>query len=83
MAELPTYKGRFGHPEAERLLWRAGFGPRRGQAASLANLGLNGAVRSLTHPPGRRISRAIIPGRVTFSGDWSGPLGADRLGLVN
>ena len=54
MAEIPTYKGRFGHAEAERLLWRAGFGPRRGQAASLANLGLDGAVRSLTHPPGER-----------------------------
>src|SRR4029078_1533596 len=39
---------------AERLLWRAGFGPRRGEAASLAKLGLDGAVRSLTHPPGER-----------------------------
>ena len=54
MAEIPIYKGRFGHAEAERLLWRAGFGPRRGQAASLANLGLDVAVRSLTHPPGER-----------------------------
>ncbi|MEO5632259.1 DUF1800 domain-containing protein [Gaiella sp.] len=54
MAEIPTYEGTFGHAEAERLLWRAGFGPRRGQAATLANLGLNGAVRSLTHPPGER-----------------------------
>lgn len=54
MAAIPTYKGAFGHAEAERLLWRAGFGPRRGQAASLARLGLDGAVRSLTHPPDER-----------------------------
>src|SRR4249919_3372701 len=54
MAPLPHYSGRFGTAEAERLLWRAGFGPRRGQAASLAGLGLDGAVRSLTHPPGER-----------------------------
>ena len=54
MAPLPRYTGRFGQAEAERLLWRAGFGPRRGQAASVAQLGLDGAVRSLTHPPGER-----------------------------
>ena len=40
--------------QAERLLWRAGFGPRRGEAASLARLGLDGAVHALTHPPGER-----------------------------
>ena len=54
MAAIAQYKGPFGAPQAERLLWRAGFGPRRGQAASLARLGLNGAVRSLTHPPGEK-----------------------------
>ena len=49
MATIPTYTGPFRTSEAERLLWRAGFGPRRGQAAaSLARLGLDGAVRSLT-----------------------------------
>lgn len=51
---LPVYSGHFGSAEAERLLWRAGFGPRRSQAASLARLGLDGAVRSLTRPPGER-----------------------------
>ncbi len=51
---FPATQGRSGTAEAERLLWRAGFGPRRGQAASLARLGLDGAVRSLTHPPGER-----------------------------
>ncbi len=54
MPSIPRYTGRFGPTEAERLLWRAGFGPRRGQAASLAGLGLDGAVRFLTHPPGER-----------------------------
>jgi uncharacterized protein (DUF1800 family) len=54
MATIPRYTGPFRAAEAERLLWRAGFGPRRGQAASLARLGLDGAVRSLTHPAGER-----------------------------
>jgi uncharacterized protein (DUF1800 family) len=54
MASLPRFDGHFGPREAERLLWRAGFGPRRGEAARLARLGLDGAVRSLTHPPGER-----------------------------
>ncbi len=54
MPSIPRYNGRFGKAEAERLLWRAGFGPRRGQAASLASLGLDGAVRSLSHPASER-----------------------------
>ena len=33
---LPVYSGRFGPEQAERLLWRAGFGPRPGEAAKLA-----------------------------------------------
>ena len=36
---LPVYNGRFAMQQAERLLWRAGFGPRRGQAAALAKPG--------------------------------------------
>src|ERR1700730_8071113 len=47
---LPVYSGRFGAAHAERLLWRAGFGPRRGQAARLARNGLRAAVLSLTRP---------------------------------
>ena len=46
----PVYRGPFGESQAERLLWRAGFGPRPGEAKRLAKLGLDGAVRSLTHP---------------------------------
>ena len=47
---LPVYDGRFGAGQAERLLWRAGFGPRPGEAAALARRGLRGAVLSLTRP---------------------------------
>src|SRR6476660_5957199 len=48
--KIPVHRGRFGPAEAERLLWRAGFGPRPGDAAKLAKKGLSGAVHSLTHP---------------------------------
>ena len=46
----PVYRGPFGKPQAERLLWRAGFGPRPGEAERLAKLGLEGAVHSLMRP---------------------------------
>ena len=45
-----VYRGEFAAAQAERLLWRAGFGPRPGDAAALAGRGLEGAVRSLTRP---------------------------------
>jgi uncharacterized protein (DUF1800 family) len=51
----PVYRGPFGKPQAERLLWRAGFGPRPGEAERLANLGLDRAVHSLTHPGRERL----------------------------
>jgi uncharacterized protein (DUF1800 family) len=54
MAAIPRYTGPFHAEQAERLLWRAGFGPRRGEAASIARLGLDGAVDVLTHPPGEK-----------------------------
>ncbi|MGH2996868.1 MAG: DUF1800 family protein, partial [Gaiellaceae bacterium] len=50
MAGVTIYKGSFGTAEAERLLWRAGFGPRRGEAKRLAAQGLRAAVHSLTRP---------------------------------
>lgn len=53
---LPVYSGPFGPVQAERLLWRAGFGPRPGEAAQLARLGLRGAVRSLTRPGGQTLT---------------------------
>ena len=46
----PVYRGHFGKPQAERLLWRAGFGPRPGEAERLAKLGLEGAVHALMRP---------------------------------
>jgi uncharacterized protein (DUF1800 family) len=52
---LPVYRGRFRAAQAERLLWRAGFGPRPGEAARLARKGLDGAVYSLTRPGPERL----------------------------
>jgi hypothetical protein len=49
---LAIYSGPFGRRQAERLLWRAGFGPSPGHAEALAALGLDGAVRALTRPAG-------------------------------
>jgi len=46
----PVYKGKFSAARAERLLWRAGFGPKPGEAATLAKRGLKAAVYSLTRP---------------------------------
>ena len=56
MGAVPVYRGSFGPVQAERLLWRAGFGPRRGEAKRLARLGLDGAVHSLTHPKAERLT---------------------------
>ena len=50
------YRGPFGVAQAERLLWRAGFGPRPGDAAGLARRGLDGAVRALTRPSRERLT---------------------------
>jgi uncharacterized protein (DUF1800 family) len=53
---LPVYAGAFKPEHAERLLWRAGFGPKRGQAATLARHGLRAAVLSLTRPSQRSLA---------------------------
>ena len=50
VAAVPVYRGRFGPAQAERLLWRAGFGPQPGEAKKLARHGLRAAVLSLTRP---------------------------------
>jgi len=47
---LPRFRGAFGRREAERLLWRAGFGPRPGQVRRFARMGLDDAVDALVHP---------------------------------
>ncbi len=49
---VPRYRGKFGAAQAERLLWRAAFGPKPGEAKKLAKLGLAKAVHSLTRPSG-------------------------------
>ena len=53
---MPIYRGPFRKREAERLLWRAGFGPRRGQARRLAKRGLERAVDSLLEPASSRLT---------------------------
>jgi uncharacterized protein (DUF1800 family) len=52
---IAAYRGKFRVAEAERLLWRAGFGPRRGEAEKLAPLGLEGAVHHLLAPPREKL----------------------------
>ncbi len=47
---LDVYDGPFGVTQAQRLLFRAGFGPKPGQAEALAALGLKGAVDKLLNP---------------------------------
>jgi uncharacterized protein (DUF1800 family) len=48
-----VYTGPFGEAQATRLLWRAGFGPKPGDAERYAKLGLEAAVASLTRPQGK------------------------------
>jgi uncharacterized protein (DUF1800 family) len=50
MGGVVEYRGPFGKLQAERLLWRAGFGAREGEAEALAKRGLKHAVQSLTRP---------------------------------
>jgi len=38
--------------QAERLLWRAGFGPNPGDVARVAAMGLDAAIAELVHPVG-------------------------------
>jgi uncharacterized protein (DUF1800 family) len=52
---VAVYGGEFGIEQATRLLWRAGFGPKPGDAERLAKLGLEGAVRALTRPGRERL----------------------------
>ena len=52
---IPTYSGAFSEAEATRLLWRAGFGPKPGEARRFARKGLAGAVDKLLNPPKARL----------------------------
>jgi uncharacterized protein (DUF1800 family) len=52
---VAAFAGSFDVAHAERLLWRAGFGPRKGEAEALARLGLDGAVHALAYPDRERL----------------------------
>ncbi len=54
LSGVAAFAGSFDVARAERLLWRAGFGPRKGEAEALARLGLDGAVHALTYPDRER-----------------------------
>jgi uncharacterized protein (DUF1800 family) len=54
-SHVPVYRGPFRKQEAERLLWRAGFGPRPGEAKRVARKGLTKAVADLVDPPKARL----------------------------
>jgi uncharacterized protein (DUF1800 family) len=54
-SRVPVYHGPFRKREAERLLWRAGFGPKPGEAARVARKGLSRAVADLVNPPKARL----------------------------
>ena len=58
---IAVYRGRFEAKHAERLLWRAGFGPAPGQARKLARKGMRNAVLSLTRPQGKPKLRGPAP----------------------
>ena len=60
-AQFGVYEGRFGRIEAKRLLDRAGFGPRPGEADALALKGLREAVHSLTRPQGEAVLNGPEP----------------------
>ena len=58
---IAVLRGRFTERHATRLLWRAGFGPKRGDVRRFAGLGLDGAVTSLTRPSGPARLRGKAP----------------------
>lgn len=65
-----VYGGSFGVAQAQRLLWRAGFGPKPGEAEALARIGLTAAVRSLTRPSGAPTlagAPVTLPGGTPFA----------------
>jgi uncharacterized protein (DUF1800 family) len=73
---IGIYSGPFGVREAERLLWRAGFGPSPGHAQVLAAMGLHAAVAALTRPSGP----ATLTGAAPTDEDGSALLPEDAYG---
>jgi uncharacterized protein (DUF1800 family) len=58
---VAIYGGAFDVRQAERLLWRAGFGPTPGHAQALAGMGLGAAVQALTQPVGGETLTGAAP----------------------
>jgi uncharacterized protein (DUF1800 family) len=56
-----AYLGAFGVAQATRLLTRAGFGPRPGEAAAVSAMGMVAAVQSLTRPSGAAVLSGPAP----------------------
>jgi hypothetical protein len=56
-----SFAGAFGVAQANRLLTRAGFGPRPGEANAYVAMGLVGAVQSLTRPVGAAVLSGPAP----------------------
>ena len=81
---LRTYRGPFGADQAQRLLFRAGFGPTPGQADAVAAQGLRAAVTSLVNPgppsmSGPAPSGPFLVGGAFAPGDRYGHLHLDLL----
>jgi hypothetical protein len=70
---IAKYTGPFGVRQAERLLWRAGFGPSPGHAEALVALGFDNAVLALTRPQGEAVLTGAAP---TVDGDPLAPADA-------
>ena len=68
---LATYTGPFGPQQATRLLFRAGFGPKPGQAEALAALGLRGAVSQLLNPGPARLEGPEPTGAFLVGGSFA------------
>jgi uncharacterized protein (DUF1800 family) len=56
-----VYSGPWGRAQAERLLWRAGFGPAPGWLEAFQGAGLRGAVEALTRPRGAPVLTGPAP----------------------
>jgi hypothetical protein len=58
---ISVYSGPWGPAQAERLLWRAGFGPAAGWTERFHTAGLKGAVEALTRPQGAPVLTGPAP----------------------
>ncbi len=65
---LRTYAGPFGPEQAQRLLFRAGFGPRPGQTQAVAAGGLRSAVQALMEPGAVRLDGPAPAGAFLVGG---------------